>query len=103
MKQLNEIYSDEPFNFQMVYEHYKKFSEQKSSMKTCPKPIAMKAFEHLIDLEIVKPADQASNTLKQYRSMRLLLTSEEIDEAVLHYSGCPSEIKHWSYTDCIRS
>ena len=101
MKQLNEIYSDEPFNFQMVYEHYRKFCERKSSMKTCPKPIAMKAFEHLIDLEIVSPADNSTSMLKQYRPMRLHLTSQEVEDALLHYSGLPSDIKQWSYSDCI--
>lgn len=102
MKHLTEIYeSGEPFNFQMVYAHYKKFSERKSSMKTCPKPIAMKAFEHLIDLEIVKPVDHSSALLKQYRSMRLLVTSKEIENAVLHYSGCPADVKRWSFIDSI--
>lgn len=103
MKQLNEIYSDEPFNFQMVYEHYKKFSDRKSSMKTCPKAIAMKAFEHLIDLEIVTAADHSSNVLKQYQPMRLLVTSSEIDEAILHYTGCPSDVQQWSYMDCVQA
>ncbi|XP_067936792.1 origin recognition complex subunit 4-like [Watersipora subatra] len=102
MKQLTEIYSDEPFNFQMVYEHFRKFSERKSCMKTCPRTIAIKAFEHLIDLEIVTPADQSSKVLKQYQPMRLLVTAKEIDDAVLHYTGCPSEIVQWSYMDCAR-
>ena len=60
----------------------------------------MKAFEHLIDLEIVTPADQSSKVLKQYQPMRLLVTAKEIDDAVLHYTGCPSEIVQWSYMDC---
>ena len=63
----------------------------------------MKAFEHLIDLEIVTPADSSSNILKQYQPMRLLVTGQEIDEAVLHYTGCPSDVKQWSYTDSVQS
>ena len=96
------MYADEPFNFQMVYDHYKKFSTTKSSMKVFPKAIAMKAFEHLIELEIAKPIDQSSSSLKEYCPMRLLVTSKEIEDAVLHYTGCPSDVKHWANSDWIQ-
>ena len=60
------------------------------------------AFEHLIELEIVTTADQSSHVLKQYQPMRLLVTAKEIDEAVVHYTGCPSDVKQWSYMDCVQ-
>jgi len=101
MRQLTEIYSGEPFNFQMVYEHYRKFSEKKSSMKMFNKPIVLKAFEHLIDLEFVKPADHSLANMKEYRPMRLMLQEREIIDAVSHYSGCPSDIKLWATSEAM--
>lgn len=101
MKQLSDIYSDEPFTFQMVYDHYRKFSQSKSSMKAYPKAIAMKAFEHLIDLELIKSTDRSHSIPKQYWPMRMHVSSREIDEAVLHYAGCPSEIKQWANSNWI--
>lgn len=101
MKQLNEVYSDEPFTFQMVYEHYKKFSQSKSSMRAYPRAIATKSFEHLIDLELVKPTDRNHSVPKQYWPMRMLVTSKEIDEAVLRYNGCPSEVKLWASSNWV--
>lgn len=70
-------------------------------MKVCQKALAMKAFEHLIDLEIVAHADNSTSMLKQYRPMRLHLTNQEVEDALLHYTGLPSDIKQWSYSDCV--
>ncbi|XP_016364774.1 origin recognition complex subunit 4-like [Sinocyclocheilus rhinocerous] len=58
MKHLNDTYDGEPFNFQMVHNEFKKFIQRKShSIHKFEKPVVMKAFEHLLQLELVRPVD----------------------------------------------
>lgn len=47
MKRLAEVYDGEPFNFEMVYREYLKFS-LKSSMQSFERPVVFKAFDQLM-------------------------------------------------------
>jgi len=58
MKHLTTIYEGEPFNFEMVYKEYQKFSQKKGhTVQSFEKPVVLKAFEHLAALEFVKSVD----------------------------------------------
>ncbi|XP_060568327.1 origin recognition complex subunit 4-like [Ruditapes philippinarum] len=98
MKHLGDIYDGEPFNFEMVYKEYQKFSQRRSSMQVFEKPVVMKAFEHLIALELVKPLDNSGGTKvqKEYRLMSLLIHPSQILTALQKYPNCPTEITHWA-------
>ncbi len=58
------------------------------------------AFEHLVQLELVRPAggSEASGlrTQKEYRLMNLMVDPSEIMEVVQRYASCPTEVKHWA-------
>lgn len=47
MKRLAEVYDGEPYNFEMVYREYLKFSH-KSSMQSFERPVVFKAFDQLM-------------------------------------------------------
>ncbi|NXX96392.1 ORC4 protein, partial [Centropus bengalensis] len=98
MKHLNEVYEGEPFNFQMVYNEFQKFLQRKAHcMYNFEKPVVMKAFEHLLQLELVKPLERPSiRVQREYLLMKLLLDSTQIMEALQLYPNCPTDVKQWA-------
>ncbi|KAM9380722.1 origin recognition complex subunit 4 [Phaethornis superciliosus] len=99
MKHLNDVYEGEPFNFQMVYNEFQKFMQRKAHcMYNFEKPVVMKAFEHLVQLELVKPIERPSSVRaqKEYLLMRLLLDNSQIMDALQVYPNCPTDIKQWA-------
>ncbi|XP_038645900.1 origin recognition complex subunit 4 isoform X1 [Scyliorhinus canicula] len=98
MKHLNSIYEGEPFNFEMVYNEFQKFIQRRThSMHNFEKPVILKAFEHLHQLELIKPMDGASTrTQKEYQLVKLLLDSSQIMDALQKYPHCPTEVQLWA-------
>ncbi|KAL2302081.1 hypothetical protein Nmel_009491 [Mimus melanotis] len=98
MKHLNEVYDGEPFNFQMVYNEFQKFIQRKAhSMYNFEKPVVMKAFEHLLQLELVQPLERPSaRAQREYVLMKLLLDSSQIMDALQLYPNCPTDVKQWA-------
>ncbi|NXR20583.1 ORC4 protein, partial [Cinclus mexicanus] len=98
MKHLNEVYDGEPFNFQMVYNEFQKFIQRKAhSMYNFEKPVVMKAFEHLLQLELVQPLERPSvRAQREYLLMKLLLDSSQIMDALQVYPNCPTDVKQWA-------
>ncbi|XP_061534982.1 origin recognition complex subunit 4 [Phycodurus eques] len=97
MKHLNDVYEGEPFNFQMVHNEFKMFLQRKSnSMYNFEQPVVMKAFEHLQQLELIRPVDGSSaKTQREYQLMKLTLDNCQIMEALQKYPQCPTDIKQW--------
>nr|XP_015214144.1 PREDICTED: origin recognition complex subunit 4 isoform X3 [Lepisosteus oculatus] len=98
MKHLSDIYDGEPYNFQMVHNEFKKFLQRKShSIHNFEKPVVMKAFEHLHQLELIKAVDGPSvKTQKEYQLVRLMLDNGQIMEALQKYPQCPTDVKQWA-------
>ncbi|KAM4560205.1 origin recognition complex subunit 4 isoform 1-T2 [Odontesthes bonariensis] len=98
MKHLNDVYEGEPFNLQMVHNEFKKFLQRKSnSMYNFEQPVVMKAFEHLQQLELIRPVDSSSaKTQREYQLMRLTLDHSQIMEALQKYPQCPTDVKQWA-------
>uniref|UniRef100_A0A672JQI8 Origin recognition complex subunit 4 n=1 Tax=Salarias fasciatus TaxID=181472 RepID=A0A672JQI8_SALFA len=98
MKHLNDVYEGEPFNFHMVHNEFKKFLHRKSnSMYSFEQPVIMKAFEHLVQLELIRPVDGSSaRTQKDYQLMRLMLDQGQIMEALQKYPQCPTDVRQWA-------
>ncbi|NWI96188.1 ORC4 protein, partial [Pitta sordida] len=98
MKHLNEVYDGAPFNFQMVYNEFQKFIQRKAhSMYNFEKPVVMKAFEHLLQLELVKPLERpCARAQREYLLMRLLLDNKQIMDALQLYPNCPTDVKQWA-------
>lgn len=55
------------------------------------------AFEHLISLEFVYPEDGGSSyTQREYQPVVLLLMEGQIEQAVLSYPNCPTDVVQWA-------
>ncbi|XP_053900426.1 origin recognition complex subunit 4 isoform X2 [Malaclemys terrapin pileata] len=98
MKHLNDVYEGEPFNFQMVYNEFQKFIQRKAhSMYNFEKPVVMKAFEHLLQLELIKPLEGLPvRAQREYLLMKLLLDNNQIMDALQVYPNCPTDVKQWA-------
>ncbi|KYO18037.1 origin recognition complex subunit 4 [Alligator mississippiensis] len=98
MKHLNDVYEGEPFNFQMVYNEFQKFVQRKAhSVYNFEKPVVMKAFEHLLQLELIKPLEGPSvRAQREYLLMKLLLDNNQIMDALQVYPNCPTDVKQWA-------
>ncbi|KAJ1998798.1 origin recognition complex subunit 4 [Coemansia thaxteri] len=112
------------YNFEMVYSEYKSFMSRHllvvsagGSMKVYKKPVALKAFETLVELEIVRPvltsmaadgggsygrndllagAAQAARAPKGYRMVQLMLEPGQVVELVADRVDVPAVIRRWA-------
>ncbi|CAO3566484.1 unnamed protein product [Mortierella alpina] len=107
------------FNFEMVYDEYKDFmdtavvrgsststlglgsggsmvSSDGVSLRLYKKAVALKAFEHLAEAELLRPADASGKGPKEYRMMRVMLDSSQISDVVLKHRDCPTIIARWA-------
>jgi origin recognition complex subunit 4 len=57
----------------------------------------LKAFEHLIHLELVKTVDGAGGRVqKEYRLMQMLVHETQIMDALQKYPQCPTDVRQWA-------
>lgn len=60
-------------------------------------PLPIQAFEHLQQLEIIRPLDNASSRAqREYQLMRLMVDQSQIMEALQKYPQCPTDLKQWA-------
>ena len=58
IKHLEQIYDNEPFNFEMVYHEFVKFKRRKYSTLTDDRSVITKCWENLLELELVSAKTQ---------------------------------------------
>ncbi|XP_053621104.1 origin recognition complex subunit 4 [Plodia interpunctella] len=106
MKHGMEVFDGQPMNFEMVLHRYTKFANANSSTQSVPRPVVLKAFEHLQSLEIILPVRNTdsiynsgdtttSRVQKEYKLFTLAVPIEDINEAVKTFKALPTEISHW--------
>ncbi|XP_048002049.1 origin recognition complex subunit 4 [Leguminivora glycinivorella] len=102
MKHGMDIFDGQPMNFEMVLHRYTKFAASNSSTQTVPRPVILKAFEHLQALELLVPvrsSEYASNETTASRVQKeyqlFTLAAEGLNEAVTGFKALPTEISHW--------
>ena len=90
------------FNFEMIYNEYRDFTSRVSSFGRTNgslhfvKPVALKAFERLLELELIKYADGSKSMSKEYRMMKSMMTREGIFEAIVDYGvDIPESVLKW--------
>ncbi|XP_030022258.2 origin recognition complex subunit 4 [Manduca sexta] len=112
MKHGMDIFDGQPMNFEMILHRYTKFANIHSSTQSVPRPVILKAFEHLQALEIIMPVrttdslyatgdTTTSRVQKEYKLFTLAVPVEDIDEAVKGFKALPTEISHWYHNSVI--
>ena len=92
--------SSKPFNFELIYKEYKKFTEQATHSLDYSKQVVMSAFEHLQSIGLVYPTDcrgmKGSALPKQYCKMYLAMSCREVKDAIQSYPNCPTDLQQWN-------
>jgi len=97
VKHINEIYDNEPFNFEMVFHEYLKFKRRKCSMLTEERSVVAKSWENLQELELVrlKAGERTRGQQQEYVLNTSHLPQDVVKKAVEKYVCCPTEVTQW--------
>ncbi|KAJ8985937.1 hypothetical protein NQ317_010694 [Molorchus minor] len=102
MKHHEEIYDNHPMNFEMVLSRYIKFANANSNIQGVQRPVIMKAFEHIQNLELISIISGGSSRIqKEYQFFKLLVTPRQISEAVKNSVGLPTEVVQWANSSLV--
>lgn len=93
IKHLQVIYEGQPFNFEMAYHEFDKFVSTKAKMLKQERAVAMKAWETLIDLELITPVDKGTKILKEFKLHNLQVFPDVILKVL---DGVPQNVKEWA-------
>ena len=98
IKHLEQIYDNEPFNFEMVYPEYIKFKNRKYSMLPEEKSVISKSWETLLELELVsaKTGGGGRGGVQDQFSLHVGQVPAPVLQAALDkYQHCPTEVQQW--------
>ena len=93
IKHILVIYDGQPFNFEMTYHEYDKFVTTKARGFKQDRTVVMKAWETLIELEIITPMDRGTKIQKEFKLHSLQVLPETILKAL---DGIPQNVKEWA-------
>eukprot|EP01119_Soliformovum_irregulare_P001607 TRINITY_DN11332_c0_g1_i1.p1 TRINITY_DN11332_c0_g1~~TRINITY_DN11332_c0_g1_i1.p1 ORF type:complete len:412 (-),score=109.80 TRINITY_DN11332_c0_g1_i1:164-1252(-) len=83
------------FNFEQVFKMWNDFVKEKMSEMHLPKSVCFKAYEHLVEMELV--FYYGSKTVqKQYRMARSMLFDAQIRDAIAESQLCPTVLEKWA-------
>ena len=97
MKRLEE--KDFPhYHFEHIFQEQSEFASNHYTHQSVRKPVCWKAFEHLVELELVKAASSApsANENKQTRFVKSNVMGPLLAEIVKQYPDCPTTIVQWT-------
>ena len=103
IKHLEQIYDQEPFNFEMVYHEYVKFKRRKYSMLTDDRSVVTKCWETLLELELVSAkggggGGERPGVARQYSLHCGQVPASVLSQAVSSYPHCPTEVQQWLHS-----
>ena len=93
IKHILIIYDGQPFNFEMVHHEYDKFVSTKARGFKQDRTVVMKAWETLIELEIITPIDRGTKIQKEFKLYSLQVLPETILQTL---DGIPQNVKEWA-------
>lgn len=84
-------------NFDMIYTEYEKLRDMASVGVVYSRPMALRAFEHLLTREILSFTENRGDpcALLPFRSVYLLVAPPEIYAAMKLHPSCPEILKQW--------
>lgn len=93
----------EAASFETVYAAYRNFAQalQRDGFDFYSRPVALKAFEHLCDMELVRPSDGRGSSRHTgaatdvHRPMRLLLSDDQVMEVLDKCVTLSTRVRQW--------
>lgn len=99
MKHHCEIYDDQPFNFKMIYTRYLKFCNSSIGVQVEPQRVAMKAFQHIVQLECIVPI--TGQIQYEHQMFKLTVTFDQISTAIKKCTDLPTNISQWAISSIV--
>jgi origin recognition complex subunit 4 len=96
-----DIYDNDPFNFEIIFNRLNKFSAKSNSMHNITREVVLKSFENLKLQEMITPVGVEGKVQKEYQMYRLQLFADQIENAVKCYQNLPTEVDQWSKSSLI--
>lgn len=93
IKHILVIYEGQPFNFEMAFHEFDKFVSNKYQLLKQERPVVMKAWETLIELELILPVDKGTKIQKEFKLHTLQVFPETILKAL---DQVPQTVKDWA-------
>ncbi|XP_015366640.1 PREDICTED: origin recognition complex subunit 4 isoform X2 [Diuraphis noxia] len=93
----SEIYDQEPFNFEMIYDRYCKFASRNSTLLVTKRQVIIKAFERISVMQLILPAVviENKNVLREYRLYKCSVNLDKVKTASNIYFRLPPVILQW--------
>jgi len=93
----SEIYDQEPFNFEMIYDRYSKFVSRNSTLLVTKRQVVIKAFERLSVMQLILPVAiiENKNVLREYRLYKCSVNLDKVKTASNIYYRLPPVILQW--------
>ncbi|XP_076922994.1 origin of replication complex subunit 4-like [Bidens hawaiensis] len=88
MKRL-EVKEQESYNFNSVMKEYKTIHDSFKTSDYYSHNVCLRAFEHLLDRQLVEFADRGHNQSIEYRSVKLLISHSELHQGLKSNRSCP--------------
>ncbi|EPZ36810.1 Origin recognition complex, subunit 4 domain-containing protein [Rozella allomycis CSF55] len=98
IKKLEEL-ECEHLNFESAYDEYKRFSI-KSMIDCYNKAVSFKAFENLIQTELIEYTDN-SKCPKEYKQIKLNLDSTQLQQVLFKLTTLPTALKRWGLSKAV--
>lgn len=91
------VYEEEPINFEIIYNEFQKYVQRKASLQQFDRPVVLKAFEHLLAIELIKiKPGNSCHISKNYLMIDVLLEPAQVREALQRYPNLPTELQQWA-------
>lgn len=86
----------------MIYAHFLHFCKKNSHTLPTDRPVILKGYEKLSNLELIIPAKKSRNILgkvfMEYQLFNLNLTDEQVNEGLKLNMELTKDLKDWAFT-----
>lgn len=79
----------------MVYAVYRDFASRNHTVMMSRKPIAHRAYQNLVEYELVKYVHGHGKTAAEFRMTKMMVEPQQVHEAVMRFTALPFAVKRW--------
>ncbi|KAI3713523.1 hypothetical protein L1987_72101 [Smallanthus sonchifolius] len=99
MKRL-EVKEQASYNFNSVMKEYKSIHDSFQTSDIYSRNVCLRAFEHLLDRQLIEFADRGHNQFIEFRSVKLLISPAELHQGLKSNRSCPVILQKLLETNC---
>ncbi|KAJ0666064.1 putative origin recognition complex subunit 4, P-loop containing nucleoside triphosphate hydrolase [Helianthus annuus] len=85
-----EFKEQESYNFNSIMKEYKTIYDSVQNVDNYSRNVCLRAFEHLLDRQLIEFADRGHNQCIEFRSVKLLISPAELHQGLKSNRSCPA-------------